>query len=80
MALAVIIIRIAFGTALAVACRVLFKPFAACMTGSIIILGSIPRTTGSGITVVHAGLTALVTLAVIIIREAFPAALAAGCR
>ena len=79
MALAVIIIRIAFGTALAVARRVLFKPFTACMAGSIVILGSIPWTTGSGITVIHAGLTTLVALAVIIIREAFPAALAAGC-
>ena len=46
------------------------------MAGSIVILGSIPRTTGTGITVVHAAEIALVALAVIIIRITFGTALA----
>jgi hypothetical protein len=55
-------------------------PILACITDSIIIIGSVRRTTGSGITVIHAGLTALVALAVIIIRIAFGTALAVACR
>ena len=50
------------------------------MAGSIVILGSIPRTTGTGITVVHAAEIALVALAIIIIRITFRAALAFACR
>ena len=73
VALAVIIIRIAFGTALAVACR---EPIPACMTGSIIIIGRVRRTTGTGITVVQAAVIALVAFPLVNIREAFRAALA----
>ncbi len=79
-ALAIIIIREAFRAAMAASCRQHPIPILACITASIIIIGRVLRTTFAGITVVHAGLTALVALAVINIRVAVRAALATGCR
>jgi len=79
MALAVVIIRVTFGTTLPFACRVLLRPVPAGMAGTIVILRIIPRTAGAGGTVIHAGLAALVALAVIIIRVTCRAALSFAC-